>query len=275
MSGHSDVLFFGNANDTELSSPLRFSARIEEKPHDLQLNEADLHAVAGSVFAFYKSLGAHFDLLFFDPSDRDAAYYQVQRGDGGAHWRKDADFERFGTFVSSIVRETGRWAIVWQVPVGNTIYRSMDNSWGHYQDNRLQYWLGDRAHAQVLADGGVIAVLFGAGADGCTTYTDEMNDGVTNPPPIDGNDQEAQYSDDDGGYLRLSASAYYQAGALSRDAAVAKHRRGVPGRGENKRAALTPRFASNGLICWRCARPYSSNAGNGAIVTGGDAPFLS
>jgi hypothetical protein len=41
-----------------------------------------------------------------------------------------------------------------------------------------------------------------------------MNDGVTNPSPINGNDQEAQYPDDDGGYLRLSASAYYQAGAL-------------------------------------------------------------
>jgi len=182
---------------------------------DLILNKANPVATAAKIGAFYRSLGAQFDLLFVDASDRDAAWYQAQRGDGGAHWWKDADFERFGTFVNSIVRETGRWAVVWQVPIGNTVYRSMDNSWGHYQDNRVQYWLGDPSHAQALADDGVIAVLFGAGADGCTTYTDAMNDGITNPSPINGNDQEAQYADDDGGYLRSSASAYYQAGAIS------------------------------------------------------------
>jgi len=91
----------------------------------------------------------------------------------------------------------------------------MDNSWGHYQDNRVQYWLGDWSHLQALAGDGVIAVLFGAGADGCTMYTDDRNDGITNPSPINGNDQVASYADDDGGYLRLSAAAYYQAGALS------------------------------------------------------------
>ncbi len=181
---------------------------------DLILNKANPASTAAKIAAFYRSLGAQFDLLFVDASDRDAAWYQIQRGDGGAHWWKDADFERFQAFVGDVVSDTGRWAMVWQVPIGNTIYRSMDNSWGHYQDNRVQYWLGDQTHLQALADSGVIAILFGAGASGCTMYDDEMGDGVTNPPPINGNDREAQYADDDGGYLRLSASAYYRAGAL-------------------------------------------------------------
>jgi len=53
-----------------------------------------------------------------------------------------------------------------------------------------------------LVDAGVTALLFGAGADGCTVCNDEMQDGITNPASIDGNDAPAQYADDDGGYLR-------------------------------------------------------------------------
>ena len=150
-----------------------------------------------------------FDLLFFDPSDRDAGYYQVQRGDGGAHWWNDDDFQRFQQFIGRLSALAGRKAVLWQVPIGNTIYRSEDNSWGHYQDNRVQYWLGDRSHMQALANNGVIAILFGAGANGCTMYDDGTGDGVTNPPPINGNDQVASYADDDGGYLRQKAAEYY------------------------------------------------------------------
>jgi hypothetical protein len=182
---------------------------------DLTLNNADPYAVADGVFAFYRSLNAPFDLFFFDPSDRDAGYYQVQRGDGGAHWWDEDDFRRFRDFIGRIVDHTGKKAVLWQVPIGNTLYRSMDNSWGHYQDNRVQYWLGDRRHVQELVDYGVIAILFGAGADGCTMYTDETGDGITDPAPINGNDRQAQYADDDGGYLRLKAAEYYSAGAIS------------------------------------------------------------
>ena len=72
--------------------------------------------------------------------------------------------------------------------------------------------------ASLLAVGAMvmlmIALLFGAGADGCTMYTDEMWDGVTNPPPVDGNTLEAQHADDDGGHLRLRASDYYRGGPI-------------------------------------------------------------
>jgi hypothetical protein len=178
---------------------------------DLTLNDADPYAVADGIYEFYRSLNAPFDLLFFDPSDRDAGYYQFQRGDGGAHWWDEGDFWRFREFVGRLVDRTGRKAMLWQVPIGNTVYRTMDNSWGHYQDNHAQYWLGDRQRMQDLVDYGVIGLLFGAGANGCTMYTDAMGDGITNPP---GDGLKAQYADDDGGYLRLSAAEYYRAGPI-------------------------------------------------------------
>ena len=179
---------------------------------DLMLNEGDPVATADQIWVFYQSLGANFDLIFFDPSDRDAAYYQLW--DGGAHWWDDADFARYRTFIARLVEKTGRRAMLWQVPVGNTLYRSMNNTWGHYQDNRVQYWLGNRQHLVEYADAGVMAVMYGAGAYGMTMYTDEMGDGITNPAPINGNNLLAQYADDDAGYLRLSGSQYYQQGAI-------------------------------------------------------------
>lgn len=184
---------------------------------DLILDEADPVGTADQQAAFYQSLGASFDLIFFDPSDRDAAYYEIIHGDSGEHWWDDADYERYRTFLGRLVERTGRRAMLWQVPVGNTLYRSMNNSWGHYQDNRVEYWLGERQHLVEYADAGVIAVLFGAGASGCTLYTDEAGDGITNPPPINGNVLYAQYPDDDGGYLRLRAAQYYQEGPVPLD----------------------------------------------------------
>jgi hypothetical protein len=181
---------------------------------DLTLNDGDPYAVADRVYDFYRSLGVQFDLLFFDPSDRDAGFYQYQRGDGGAHWWDEGDFWRFREFVGRLVDHTGRKAVLWQVPVGNTVFRSVNNSWGHYQDNRAQYWLGDRTHLQELVDNGVIAILFGAGADGCTMYTDETGDGVSNPGAISGNVVPASYADDDGGYLRIKSAEYYWIGAI-------------------------------------------------------------
>jgi hypothetical protein len=179
---------------------------------DLIINDADPIAIADQLWAFYQSLGANFDLIFFDPTDRDAAYYQLW--DGGAHWWDDADYTRYRTFVGRLVEKTGKWAVLWQVPIGNTLYRSQNNSWGHYQDNHVQNWVGDRQHLLDYVDAGVMAIMYGAGAYGMSMYTDEMGDGITNPAPINGNNLVAQYADDDGGYLRLKAAQYYQEGPI-------------------------------------------------------------
>ena len=94
----------------------------------------------------------------------------------------------------------------------------MNNTDGHYQDNRAEYFFGHMAELQQV---GVIGVLYGAGAGGPTTNTDDKADGVTNPPSFctsrgvsSGevcNNHTSTVSDDDGGYLRMAATDYYKA----------------------------------------------------------------
>lgn len=194
--------------------------------NDPNLDVADIIL---KTVAFHKTAGilgnpvgvSSYDLLFFDPLDRDAAYYQYVWGDGGARWwdmknQTFPNFARYQQYLLGVTTGTNLRAMLWQVPIGNTLLRSENNTDGHYQDNRVQYWLGDYPtddHVKALADAGVIGIMWGRGASGPTTYTDSKGDGITNPPAINGNTQVAQYADDDGGYLRLMAQHYYQVGA--------------------------------------------------------------
>jgi hypothetical protein len=90
----------------------------------------------------------------------------------------------------------------------------MNNTDGHYQDNRAEYFLG---HPGDLAAAGIAAVLFGKANGGQTNYFDDKGDGITNNGgrPTSGfqcaacNTHLSQCADDDGGYLRLAVGAYY------------------------------------------------------------------
>jgi hypothetical protein len=75
-------------------------------------------------------------------------------------------------------------------------------------------------HLTEYVDAGVIAFLFGRGADGVTCACDANKDGVTNPPPINGNALESLSADDDGGFFRWKARDYYAAGPLLLPGAV-------------------------------------------------------
>jgi hypothetical protein len=100
------------------------------------------------------------------------------------------------------------------VPIGNTKNRSCNNTHGHYQDNRVQYYLAattGKPHVSQIATCGVIGILFGRGDGNTTAQTDEEGDGITNPPAINGNTNTSTVADDDGGYLRTRAKVYYQA----------------------------------------------------------------
>ncbi|HEX2916568.1 MAG TPA: hypothetical protein VH186_37760 [Chloroflexia bacterium] len=180
----------------------------------------DTNRAATETANFYRQLGANFDLMFYDVADRDAAIY-VSWGNKYAFWdlnnQKFPNFNRFHQFVATVTSITGKRGMLWQVPVGNTIYRTMNNTDGHYQDNRVQYYLNDSGnqHIQDAANSGLIGILFGGGNPGTTSYTDGKKDGVTNPAPINGNDKVAAYPDDDGGYLRLEGKAYYDRGPVS------------------------------------------------------------
>ena len=63
--------------------------------------------------------------------------------------------------------------VLWQLPLGDTM---LNNTSGHYQDNRLQWWLDDpgESHLRATRNAGVVGLLFGGGADGTTT---DLTDG--------------------------------------------------------------------------------------------------
>ena len=183
---------------------------VYEKPSD-----ATVRAYATQSAAFYNSLHAKFDIAFEDFSDRDAGFYEKVQGNPKT-WFTPADFHRHLLYGATFVKLTGLRMVAWQIPLGNTVMRAEDDTWGHYQDNRVQWLLGagGRAHLRAYANSGYAGFLFGGGADGTTCACDARHDGVTNPAPINGNTKASLSADDDGGYFRAQARAYYRAGAL-------------------------------------------------------------
>jgi len=189
---------------------------------------------------FYTSLGANFDIVFTDIADRDAAFKQFVYGDQGISWWDAEDFRRSARFLGKFSTTAQRRIVVWQLPFGNTRMRAQNNAWGHYQDNRVEWWLDDatRVHLTAFRDAGVVAFLFGGGAGGVTCACDAIGDGVTNPAPIGSNTIASQLAgagtapvlttvggvttlvtpyaaNDDGGYFRWRVWTYYQAGAMT------------------------------------------------------------
>ncbi len=180
------------------------------------LNQID--ALAARSTAFQQSLGAGFDLVFTDPADRDAAFDQIIYGDGGASWWDSTDYDRFNRYVGDFVNGVRLRMVLWQIPLGNTKMRAMNNSWGHYQDNHVEWWFDDTTgtHLASTVTAGVVAMLFGGGATGTTSAFDaEPTDGVTNPPAINGNNLSSYSADNDGGYFRHQANTYYAGAPLS------------------------------------------------------------
>ena len=111
--------------------------------HDVAFEDPPDHTVvayATRSAAFYKSLGAAFDLSFEDFSDRDSGYYEKVRGEASA-WFKPADFHRHLLYGHTFVRLAGIRMAAWQIPLGNTVMRAMNDTTGHYQDNRVQWLL--------------------------------------------------------------------------------------------------------------------------------------
>ncbi len=92
--------------------------------------------------------------------------------------------------MRGFTRRTHRAIVLWQIPLGNTM---LDNTPGHYRDNRVQWWLSDPSDGHLAADrdAGVIALLFGGGAGGTTSI------------------------DTDGGYFVQRVKAYASGGELS------------------------------------------------------------
>jgi hypothetical protein len=164
---------------------------------------------------FFNSLNSGFDVAFAEFGDRDAAFKQFQYGDAHAWWQP-GDFARNQLFISRFVTVAQKRVVFWQIPVGNTRMRAENNTWQHYQDNKVEWLLEDssRANLNGYLQAGVIAFLFGRGADGPTCFCDAARDGVTNPAPINGNTRTSLNADDDGGFFREQSARYYSSGAM-------------------------------------------------------------
>jgi hypothetical protein len=171
---------------------------IYSDPSDREIDQAAKRAAT-----FYGSLNTKFDIAFAEMSDRDAAFKQFIYGDGGASWWDEGDFQRHTRFLEGFVQRSQLRVVLWQIPLGNTLMRAMNNRWNHYQDNKVEWLLGDAAlqRLQTYADSGVVSLLFGRGADGATCACDANADGVTNPAAINGNVRPSITADDDGGYF--------------------------------------------------------------------------
>ena len=160
-----------------------------------------------------------YNLVTNDVADRDAGYYEDVYG-RDVWWDRlnvtFPNFHRWEAYVHAVTIAATRPAIVWQIPLGNQYFDTEDNTDGHYQDNRVEYFL---ANPGELVNAGVIGLLFGRGNGGSTTYTDDQGDGITNPASFCTTDgvssgtvcdtNASSSSDDDGGYLRMAAAAYY------------------------------------------------------------------
>ena len=206
--------------------------------------------------------GSTWDAVFNDIDDHDAGWWEQQGADNAyfTHWwdptnTKFPNFSRYLAWVGELHLKTARPQIVWQVPVGNQYYLTMNNTCGHYQDNVAPYFI---SHASDLFNAGLIAVLFGAGNQCQTTNTDLQGDGVTNnggAPTTDAlgycsacNSHASIWPDDDGGYLRTFVGAYYGAPTWTSLGGVLTSGAGAASHGSNAVDAFV-RGTDNGL--WR------------------------
>jgi hypothetical protein len=178
-------------------------------------SDATVRAYAAQSAAFYRALHAKFDISFEDFSDRDAGFYAKINGNPNT-WFTPADFHRHLLYGATFVKLAGIRMAAWQIPLGNTLMRAENNTWGHFQDNRVEWLLGasGRSHLRAYAAAGYAGFLFGGGAGGTTCACDAQKDGITNPDSVGGNTRASLSADDDGGYFRAQARAYYRTGAL-------------------------------------------------------------
>lgn len=188
---------------------------------DLIKGKKNPEQVAAETASYYKSLSANFDLIFSEFADRDEGYTQLVTKTTTAMWATSAsaangnlsDFDRFQRFLKKLNAVTGQKIILWQIPIGNTLTQTCNNTDGHYKDNIAEYFLkpvidnGDVTKISQYKQAGVIAFLFGQGISNCTSYMDSKKDGITG-----GNNETA---DDDGGFLRKGVKAYYQVGPVA------------------------------------------------------------
>ncbi|MCX8092565.1 MAG: hypothetical protein N3E50_00175, partial [Candidatus Goldbacteria bacterium] len=196
-----------------------------------------------------------YDLFFIDPSDRDADWYYIRQGTASRWTSSEHTFTstrswgKIGYIVDRISTNLSRRGFFWQIPVGNTYFRTCNNSSNHFRDNSAQEFLpstsangasgspGDAYSSSDTSRGpgywanvGILGVLFGEGGydeyanpNDMTHLRDWPNDGTTNPttntngaPGFNTWGQAtSSVSDNEGGYIRAAVARYCSVGKFT------------------------------------------------------------
>jgi hypothetical protein len=160
-----------------------------------------------------REVAPDYDFAVFETGDRDKGMHN-QAPPYGEKSGICETFDNHIAWIRDFHEATGLYVFVWQVAMGNTWFAACNNTPGHYCDNLAQKILEDYPRNDTIAryvQAGCAGWMFNAGQGDSTHVYDQRKDGVTNPPPIAGNlGNTSEYPDDDGGYLRLRAAAYYR-----------------------------------------------------------------
>jgi hypothetical protein len=123
-------------------------------------------ALAAKSARFWRAAhGKRFDLTFVDVEDRDAGFNAKINGDPNSGW-DGADYDRNAAYLRAFHKRARKPLVIWQIPLGNS---SLPDEWDRFKDTRVETWLGQRARLVQLRDAGVVALLFGGGAEGTTS----------------------------------------------------------------------------------------------------------
>ena len=183
---------------------------VEFATHDVA---APLQPVVDKAYAFLAPMGlganqtgATWDLLTGDPLDRDADFYVKTQG-VNPWWNAgdsapifSASFNRYAEWLRIWNQKAGKRWLLWQIPVGNSNHLNVNNNNKDregYKDNRAEYFLANGTeHLRKFASMGVVALLFGAGAGGQSSYqNDTWTDGHL--------------------FLKSHAASFFKAGGLA------------------------------------------------------------
>ena len=170
---------------------------------------AQAESWAADFGASYATLGARYDFI-----DNIMGY--AEGGSQGEDYIGDEQFfDRLLIWLEGISAATDTRIVLDNVPVGNSVYRTLDNTDFHFRDSWVGWILGDDDFDNLIAlrDAGVVGIVFGVdgGATVTTCPCDAAGDGVSNS----GDQGERSTSaDDDGGYLSERLLVYATTGGL-------------------------------------------------------------
>jgi serine/threonine-protein kinase len=171
--------------------------------------EATLVAAGRDAGHFY------LELAVLDFAGLEIAYSEEGQNPNRIDVYSPEEKEGVVTFVREFVRTTGMPMIIDDVPLGNTVMKTIDDGPYHWRDSWVEWLIGtDRfSGLRRLRDAGVIGVHFGVSSGETETCAcDAAQDGVTNGGR---RGRVATSPDDDGGYLAERMTALRRSGGMS------------------------------------------------------------